>query len=130
MPAGSELITDFQLGDWEKEGVELPLLLKAINKHCGQLAEEYAFILSPTFRFEGIANPCLPARYRQLIAFATEGGSEGYYVHVGALLEQDDRSQKHTQQYVDFGFAKTYSAESAYALAREAQRFLSAARWN
>jgi hypothetical protein len=126
----TEMITDFQLGNWDKEGVELSLLLKEINKHCGQIAEEYAFSLSPTFRFERISNPCLPARYCQLIAFAVEGSNEGYYVHVGALLQPADRSKDFTQQYMEFGCAKTYSAESAYTLAKEAQRFLTAARWN
>jgi hypothetical protein len=29
---------------------------------------------------------------------------------------------------MDFGFAKTYRAESAYELAKQAQRFLTAAR--
>ena len=32
--------------------------------------------------------------------------------------------------YMDFGHAKTYSADQAYAIAREAQRFLTAAMWN
>ena len=31
---------------------------------------------------------------------------------------------------MDFGFAKTYSVEPAYELAKQARRFLTAARWN
>jgi hypothetical protein len=48
------------------------------------------------------------------MAFAVESGSEGYYVHVGAILKAERGSKPDfTASYMDFGFAKTYSAESA-----------------
>ena len=69
---------------------------------------------------------CIPADFRWLIAYMVEGGSEGYYVHVGAIVPQ------HTGpiHYVEFGLAKTFNLENAQNLAREAQRFLSATQWN
>jgi hypothetical protein len=58
------------------------------------------------------------------VTFAVEGGSEGYYVHVGAILKAERESKPNfTASYTDFGFAKTYSAESVYELAKQARRF-------
>ena len=126
----AESVTDFNLGDWSTEGADLGELLKAINEFCGSLAEEYNFSLCPSLKYEA-HNPKVPAKYWNLVAFAVEGGSEGYYVHVGAILKiERDTKPAFTAPYMDFGFAKTYSAESAYELAKQAQRFLSAARWN
>jgi hypothetical protein len=75
----------------------------------------------------------VPDIFRWLIAYAVEGESEGWYVHIGVLVSSDcgrmplDGLSRYT--YEDWGFAKTWTADSAYAIAREAQRFLSAARW-
>jgi hypothetical protein len=55
-------------------------------------------------------------------------GRESYYVHVGAILRDFDAAIRRPN--LDFGFAKICTAESAYALAKEAQRFLSATIWN
>ena len=104
-------------------------LLKALNAHCGALAEEYNFALdfdlAPETGYR--AKPAVPASvipqdFRWLIAFAVEGGSEGYYVHVGAM--------RPGRIYEEFGLAKTNSSASAYELATQASRFLAAAAWN
>jgi hypothetical protein len=133
MPSGTELaVTDFKLTDDKNEGVSIKSLLDAINKYCGKLAEEYDFSLSPTLKYDAPKGIKIPTKYGQLIAYATEGSNEGYYVHVGALIPADRNSTQpaFTIPYMDFGFAKTNSAESAYELAKQAQRFLTAARWN
>lgn len=93
-------------------------LLKAINAYCGNLAAEYDFSLN----FDLTEETLIPQEFRYLIAFAVEGGSEGYYVHVGAMLDGG--------KYQEFGIAKTYSSESAYELAKQVSRFLAAACWN
>ena len=93
-------------------------LLKAINSYCGKLAEEYDFSLN----FDLNSDSLIPENFLHLIAFAVEGGSEGYYVHAGALLEGG--------LYQEFGIAKTYSSESAYELAKQVSRFLAATVWN
>jgi hypothetical protein len=109
-------------------------LLKAVNLHCGKLAEESDFSLSPTLLYGKYGkgkrgeDTLIPEKYWNLIAFAVEGQNEGYYIHIGALLRHDETTD--TSEYMDLGVAKTYSSESAYAMAREAGRFLSAAAWN
>jgi hypothetical protein len=104
-------------------------LLKAINAYCGNLADEYDFSLDFDLVAEtglkaqaGVEPSRIPQDFQHLIAFAVEGGSEGYYVHVGALLLGG--------RYQGFGMAKTYSSDSAYELAKQASRFLAAACWN
>ncbi len=100
-------------------------LLKAINAYCGQLAEEYDFSLNFALRpANGLpqSETLIPEKYRWLVAFAVEGGSEGYYVHMGAMLDGG--------QYQEFGLAKTNTAESAYELTKQTSRFLAAASWN
>jgi hypothetical protein len=102
-------------------------LIKAVNQHMIAMKiepEDYSFCLSPCLFDDRTAT--IPQYHRYLIAYAIEGGSEGYYVHIGALMP----GEKTEQQYIDFGFCKTYSSESAYNIAREAQRFLTAAAWN
>lgn len=126
---GSEMVTEFKLGDWSTEGVKIAELIKALREHTKGIAEEYDFVLSPTLKYDH-PQMAIPARYSNLVAYAIEGGSEGYYVHVGCILQGEDSRANPFQKYLDFGFAKTYSAESAYKLATEAQRFLTAARWN
>jgi hypothetical protein len=127
----SEMVTTWSPGEPEKEGKPIAELIDALNKHTKGMAEEYDFSLNPSLRWDA-PETRIPARYWQLISYAVEGGSEGYYVHVGCLLRSEARraDKKPISDYLDFGFAKTYSPESAYALAKEAQRFLTALRWN
>lgn len=116
-------ITDFKLQD-NGENVTVQALLKAINQYCGALAEEYHFSLGLDLDHK----TRIPEKYWRLIAFAVEGNSEGYYIHVGALLRPE--SHHGMPQYLEFGLAKTYSSESAYKMATETSRFLAAAAWN
>lgn len=141
----AEMVTDFAAYKYapvpDKPGylhhvgmAKLTDLVKALNAHCGHLADEYNFSLASEFRYAGDRrrddkhiDATIPGDLWHLIAFCVEGGSEGYYVHVGALLRTDKVVNRN---YVDIAFAKTYSTESAYQLAREAQRFLTATEWN
>ena len=107
-------------------------LLKAVNAYCGKLAEEYDFSLDFDLIAEtgykakpGVEPSRIPEKFRWLIAFAVEGGSEGYYVHVGALIDVHSGGN-----YQEFGLAKTNTSESAYELAKQVSRFLTAAQWN
>jgi hypothetical protein len=111
----------------KREMVTVKDLIAALCSYCGSLAEEYEFCVSPSIAYDATPTT-VPERFLHLIAYAVEGGSEGYYVHVGAILRDFDAAL--TRPYLDFGFAKTWTAESAYALAKEAQRFLSATIWN
>jgi hypothetical protein len=104
-------------------------LLKAINAQFGTLAEEYDFSLDFDLVGEsglkakpGVSPSLIPQDFHELIAYAVEGGSEGYYVHIGALLPDS--------HYMQFGIAKTWNPDSAYELAKQTARFLAAARWN
>jgi hypothetical protein len=101
-------------------------LVKALNSFCGHLAEEYNFTVSAYVKYED-KNATVPENFLQLIAYAVEGGSEGFYVHIGAILRGHEDA---TNPYQDFGFCKTYSSESAYAICKDAQRFLNATLWN
>lgn len=110
-------------------------LITALNTHCKRAAleaEEYNFCVSPSSRYDR-PGELLPEKWAYLIAYAIEGGSEGYHVHVGAILKDESGAfggAVKRPAYMDFGFCKTYSPDSAYAIAREAQRFLTAAQWN
>ncbi|HEX5426555.1 MAG TPA: hypothetical protein VFW94_23610 [Candidatus Acidoferrales bacterium] len=73
-------------------------------------------------------NAVLPERYRWLIAFSVEGESEAWYVHVGAIVQRSILSAANA--YIDMGFTKVWSVEASFAVQKEAQRFLTAARWN
>jgi hypothetical protein len=104
-------------------------LLKAINAQFGALAEEYSFSLDFNLVGEsglkakpGVSPSLIPQDFHELIAYAVEGGSEGYYVHICALLPNG--------HFMPFGIAKTWNPDSAYELAKQASRFLAAARWN
>ncbi len=119
-------------------------LLKALNEHLKAQVkaghteleiEEYGFDMNPSFHRD--SNPVIPKQYRWLIAFCAEGNSEGYYVHIGTLVEEKNdiygahrAGEWEYRRYYDFGFCKTWSSTNAYAIAREAQRFLTAALWN
>jgi hypothetical protein len=101
-------------------------LLTALNAHLKARdlePEEYGFS-SLAARYED-PDVRVPASYRWLIAFAVEGGSEGYYIHVGAMTSTPTGAA-----YTEFGLAKTWDVTRAYAIATEAQRFLTAADWN
>ena len=110
-------------------------LIKALNSHMKAAnleADEYNFCVTPSVHYDA-PGALLPEKWAHLIAFAIEGGSEGYYCHVGAILKDNSGcfgGAVNLPTYMDFGFCKTYSADSAYAIAREAQRFLTAAAWN
>lgn len=107
------------------------LLIAAINLHLDSIgiqSEEYNFALAPDLKYDRTDEPLIPEKYWRMISFATEGNSEGYYVHVGAIIRSE--TSRAMPQYMDFGFCKTYSPESAYKIATEAQRFLTAAQWN
>jgi len=114
----AEMVTDFKL-----DGSTIQGLIKAINRYCGQLAEEYDFRKS----WEYTETAPLP-KYLRLFAYAVEGTNEGYYVHIACLVENESRHM--SPLYRGLALAKTYSPDSAYALAREASRFLAAAAWN
>ena len=122
----NKMVTAFKLTDGDKP-TKVDALMRALNMYLNSIGlqpEEYGFSVSPQIQFtQSPGNDRIPERYRWLIAFAIEGRSEGYYVHVAAI---DDVGKT----YTDLGLAKTYSADNAYALAREAQRFLTAAKWN
>lgn len=144
-----EQVTDFKL-----EGTSIRQLLQAVNAHlslCGIEPEDRGFGVN--HELEDYRNPNtakIPnARdYRWLIAFAIEGSNEGYYIHIGAMMHFPTRGfgsfeipdtpvgkihitpRPATMTYMDFGHAKCYSAEQAYQIATEAQRFLTAAAWN
>jgi hypothetical protein len=117
----TEMVTEFKLKDGDKP-TQVVLLMGTLNAYLASIGlqpEEYGFNVAPACA----ESDRIPERYRWLVAFAIEGGSEGYYIHVAAI-------DSATGTYTNLGLAKTYSAKSAYALAREAQRFLTAAAWN
>ena len=102
-------------------------LCKALTAHLKSLGlepEEYGFNAPVAIR-HGEQDAKIPAKHRWLIAFVVEGNSEGFYIHLAAVVESSPK-----RELVDLGLAKTYSPQNAYAIAREAQRFLTAAAWN
>lgn len=121
----AEMVTDFKLMDAENKMVSVKALIKALNDFCGKMAEEYKFCDNTAWDADGL-NKVIPDKYWNLVAYAVEGKNEGYYVHVGAIIHMN----RQQPSYMDFGFAKTWSPESAYALATAASRFLAAAQWN
>ena len=131
-----EMVTDFAIRrNWERmpdgrmrnpEFAPVRELLGALNAYLestGNVPGEYGFSCS----YDRDPDRLVPSRYRWLVAYAVEGGSEGYYVHVGAIVHDHGNGPT---TYVEFGLCKTWDAESAYAIARECQRFLTAAEWN
>src|ERR1700736_1847815 len=116
----TEMVGDFSLTEGDLP-VKVETLIRALNTYSntiGMQPEEYGFNASTPIKYPDCeATDRIPARYRWLVAFAIEGNSEGYYVHVAAI---DDS----TKTYTDLGCAKTFSAARAYAIAREAQRFI------
>lgn len=123
-----EQVTTFSL---EEPGtgkqVTVSALIKALNLHCKEKLAGESFC-DTTAWDSARKDERVPERYRSLIAFAMEGSSEGWYVHVGAIIAFGDGP--YPGIYINFGHAKMWSAEEAYDLCREAQRFLTATRWN
>ena len=126
-----EMVTQFKLREQNRQPVTVELLLRELDRHLkakGLEADYYGFDKSLLpYRGERI-----PENPRWLVAFAVDGENEGYYIHVGAIefltLEYPRRMRAGT--YQDLGFAKTAAPDRAYAIAHEAQRFLTAAMWN
>ena len=59
-------------------------------------------------------------RCRWLVVFPVRGGSEGWYVHVEAIIDRPDRVRVNQL----LGLAKTWSPDSAWEIARAAARHL------
>lgn len=105
-------------------------IVKALERHCKaalKLESLDYFTASSAFKYDN-PDKTVPVKRAWDIAFAVEGGSEGYYVHFGSVL----RGEKVGEQagYFDYGFAKLYDRAEASALCTEAQRFLTSAGWN
>jgi hypothetical protein len=120
----SEMVTNFKL---EADGnlVKIVDLIKALNQHCKVLLNGESFCCSTALDKPEMR---LPTCFLWLIAFAVEGENEGWYVHVGAIVQKRDLSA--SSGYIDFGTVKVWSIEESFAVQKEAQRFLTAARWN
>ena len=126
MPAGADLqVTDYKLKDATHES-----MAAAINdylKSIGIEPQEYGY--SACKRKPQDEKTPIPERYRWLLSFFVEGGSEGYYCHVGFIVQPDGYSLDPTT-YHDVCFCKTWDQESAGNIARAVQRFLVNAEWN
>jgi hypothetical protein len=87
--------------------------------------------LSSAIKYEA-PDTLVPVKRVHMVAYAVEGSNEGYYVHFGTFIRNEDRKPKAklTSEYMDFGFAKVYSREDASLLATEIQRWLTATDWN
>ena len=122
----TEMVTTFKLKEGDQP-ITVDALVHALDAHLRALGlepDDHGYRVSPLIaNSDSQADPRLPEGNWCLVAFATKGYSGGYYIHVSAI----DRA---TQRYTDIGFAKTYSADKAYAIARETQRFVTAAEWN
>lgn len=65
-----------------------------------------------------------PARYRWIAVFAVTGGSEGYYVHIDAIVSHDGGRR---EERTPLGLAKTFSGmEHALKIASAATLLLGA----
>ena len=127
----AEWVTDFKLEEADGKPITLSAIVKAVKEHCKELLDGESFC--DVAAWSPNVETRLPERWRSLIAFAMDGDCEGYYVHIGCLVSFGDWAPMMLYKpghYIDIGFAKVWSAEQAQKLATEAQRFLSAARWN
>ena len=117
----ADMVTVFSLKD-----ATIKSLCDALNEHilACRIAppDEYGWSPYPRESAE------IPKGFRWLIAFAIEGNSEGYYIHIGAIIPA--KTATTPTEYVNFAHAKTYQSGHALAICREAQRFLNAAMWN
>ena len=123
-----EWVTDFKLEEADGKPVTLSAIVQAVKKHCKELLDGDSFCDRSTWGPD--AERRLPERWRSLIAFALDGDNEGYYVHIGVMVSFGGDTDDDPGHYIDMGFAKMWTPEQAQRLATEAQRFLSAARWN
>ncbi len=124
----AEWVTDFKLEETDGKPVTLCAIVKAVEEHCKAQLDGERFYISADWEPKGRVPERLPERWRSLIAFAIDGDSEGYYVHIGLIINFGDLQQP--GKYIDMGFVKLWDAKTAQTVATEAQRFLSAARWN
>ena len=122
----AEWVTDFKLEEPDGKPVTLSAIVQAVKKHCKELLDGESFCDRSTWGPD--AERRLPERWRHLIAFWMEGDDEGWYVHIGVMVEFGGGG--HHGEYIDMGIAKVWSVETAQRLATEAQRFLTATRWN
>ena len=120
-----EMVTDFKLEHEDGTPVTQSEIVKAVETHCKEILDGECFC--DRSRWTGEGGP-LPERYRHLIAFWMEGDNEGWDVHIGCMVEFGGGG--HHGEYIDMGFAKVWTADAAKRLATEAQRFLTATRWN
>ncbi len=123
----TSFVTDFSLEEADGRPVTFSALVRAVEQHCKSLLDGETFCDKSSWDPED-NNARLPERWRILIAFAMRGDSEGYYVHIGVMIDFGSIQQPGT--YIDIGFAKVWTAQAAEDIAIEAQRFLSAAREN
>lgn len=80
---GTEQVTDFKL-----EGATIGAFSKALNEYMKTCGLDPDMLCESRFH-SGLAvksDHPLPKDYRWLVAYSIEGGSEGYYVHVGAMV--------------------------------------------
>ena len=122
---GSEMVTDFRLEDAEGKPVSLSAIVKAVNAHCQGIMDGERFCDRDAW--DGVTR-YLPERWRSLIAFWQEGDNEGWYVHIGCMVDYG-YGERHGE-YIDMGFVKLWTPDAAKKLCTEAQRFLTACRWN
>jgi len=125
MPSGADLnVTTYKL-----DGATNVSMARAINRHLTELGiepQEYGY---SACSIKPGQTEDLPKRYRWLLSFAVEGGSEGYYCHVGMIIPAPEFSTDPTT-YVDICFCKTWDQESANTIAAAVQRFCVNAEWN
>ncbi len=74
--------------------------MKAVEQHCKPLLDGETFCDRSTWDAEA-KDTRLPEHWRSLIAFAMDGDSEGYYVHIGVMV--DFGSIQQAGRYVDIG---------------------------
>jgi hypothetical protein len=69
------------------------------------------------------AGPIIIGGYRWLACYPVRGGSEGWYVHLAAIAGPHDRPPTR-RSHLLLAVAKTWTAESAWEIARAAARHL------
>jgi hypothetical protein len=125
MPAGSDLhVTDFKI-----DGATYEDIARAVNAHLETMGiepQEYGYSAQDKYDPD---RPKTIGRYRWLVSYFVEGGSEGYYCHIGAIVDPETYSNE-PRTYEDIAFCKTWDQRSAAAIATEVQRFLVNAEWN
>ncbi len=124
----AEWVTDFKLQGPDGKPVPLSDIVKAVEEHCKAKLDGERFHDRSAWDSKGHPPARLPERWRHLIAFAIDGDSEGYYVHIGVMIGFGDIQEP--GRYLDIGFVKLWDPKTAQDVATEAQRFLSASRWN